>query len=71
MNDTAHAEGPADDDLDAYLGLSAEAAEQQARDRGWTTVRAVPPDAIITMEYVVGRINFAVSEGEVVRCWKG
>lgn len=62
---------PADDDCDAYTGLGAEEAEERARQRGWTTVRTLPPDAIITMEYVVGRINFAVKDGTVVRSWKG
>jgi hypothetical protein len=71
MNDTSNSQEPAGDDLDAYVGLPAEAAEARARDHGWTTVRALPPDAIITMEYLSGRINFAVKDGEVVRCWKG
>lgn len=59
------------DDPEHYVGLSAEAAEQQARERGWTTVRALAPDAIITMEYLSGRLNLAVQDGAVVRCWKG
>lgn len=60
-----------DDDADAYVGLSAEDAEQQARERGWTTVRALPPGSIITMEYLVGRLNFEVEGGTVKRCWAG
>lgn len=60
-----------DDDPDAYLGLPAEAAEQRARERGWQTVRSLDPDAVITMEYMAGRLNFAVKDGEVVRCWQG
>jgi hypothetical protein len=48
------------DDTDEYLGMTAEEAEVRARHKGWTTVRALPPDAIITMEYLDGRLNFAV-----------
>ncbi|MGW7081218.1 I78 family peptidase inhibitor [Streptomyces sp. NPDC054871] len=59
------------DTLDAYVGLSAEGAERQARERGWSTVRSLPPGAIITMEYLAGRLNFEVKEGVVIRCWKG
>lgn len=71
MNDSPNPPNPADDDCDAYTGLGAAEAEERARQRGWTTVRTLPPDAIITMEYVVGRINFAVKDGTVVRSWKG
>ncbi|MCT2588953.1 hypothetical protein LHJ74_03210 [Streptomyces sp. N2-109] len=60
-----------EDDPERYLGLPAEAAEQWARERGWTTVRVLSPDAIITMEYLSGRLNLAVRDGVVVRCWKG
>ncbi|MDB1089113.1 I78 family peptidase inhibitor [Streptomyces sp. ACA25] len=59
------------DNPDDYLGLPAGRAEQQAHERGWTTVRVLPPDAIITMEYLSGRLNLAVKDGEVVRCWPG
>lgn len=59
------------DNPDAYLGLEAEAAESQARGRGWTAVRQLPPGAIITMEYLTGRLNFEVTDGRVTRCWKG
>ncbi|SFD67262.1 I78 family peptidase inhibitor [Streptomyces aidingensis] len=59
------------DETDGYLGLPAHAAEQRARDRGWTTVRVVPPDAVITMEYRAGRLNLAVRDDRVVRCWQG
>lgn len=59
------------DDPERYVGLTAEEAERQARDRGWSTVRSLPPDAIITMEFLSGRINFAVQDGTVVRCWTG
>lgn len=57
--------------MDSYVGLAAEGAERQARERGWSTVRALPPGAIITMEYLAGRLNFEVKEGVVIRCWKG
>ncbi|MBB5937439.1 I78 family peptidase inhibitor [Streptomyces zagrosensis] len=59
------------DDLDSYVGLDGEAAERRARERGWTTVRSLPPGAIITMEYLGGRLNFTVQSGVVERCWKG
>lgn len=59
------------DDPERYVGLQAEEAESRARDRGWATVRSLPPDAIITMEFLSGRINFAVQDGTVVRSWKG
>ncbi|MEU9013966.1 I78 family peptidase inhibitor [Streptomyces sp. NPDC048479] len=60
-----------DDAAEAYVGLAAEDAEQLARERGWTTVRALPPGAIITMEYLMGRLNFEVEGGTVIRCWPG
>ncbi|MYT29723.1 MULTISPECIES: I78 family peptidase inhibitor [unclassified Streptomyces] len=60
-----------DDDPEAYVGLSQAAAEGRARDQGWSTVRALPPGAMITMEYVVGRINFEVAGGVVARSWQG
>lgn len=60
-----------DDDPGEYVGLAADAAEQRARGRGWRTVRRLAPDAVITMEYMPGRLNFAVRSGEVVRCWPG
>ncbi|MEV3854583.1 I78 family peptidase inhibitor [Streptomyces sp. NPDC050095] len=59
------------DSTDAYVGLDAEQAEQQARGRGWSSVRQLPPGAIITMEYRAGRLNFEVTSGRVTRCWKG
>lgn len=59
------------DELESYLGLVAEAAEGRAREHGWTTVRMLQPGAIITMEYLVGRLNFEVEDGTVRRCWKG
>jgi hypothetical protein len=59
------------DDPAAYVGLPADEAEQRARARGWTTVRALPPGAIITMEYREGRLNLTVDGGTVTRCWHG
>lgn len=60
-----------DDSPDAYVGMAADAAEQRARARGWRTIRRLAPDAVITMEYMPGRLNLAVRQGEVVRCWQG
>ncbi|MBH1936569.1 proteinase inhibitor I78 [Streptomyces sp. AV19] len=60
-----------DDDPEAYAGLDAEDAAARARARGWTTVRALPPGTVITLEYVAGRLNFEVADGVVRRCWKG
>ncbi|MEU5307213.1 I78 family peptidase inhibitor [Streptomyces sp. NPDC006655] len=54
-----------------YVGLDAGEAEQRARRRGWSTVRSLPPGAIITMEYRAGRLNFEVRDGVVARAWKG
>jgi hypothetical protein len=68
--DSADPDSP-QDDPERYVGLQAEEAERQAREHGWPTVRALPPDAIITMEFLSGRLNFAVQDGTVVRCWKG
>ncbi|MFI9587982.1 I78 family peptidase inhibitor [Streptomyces sp. NPDC052236] len=63
--------GQPDDTPASYVGLAAEGAEALARKRGWTTVRSLPPGAIITMEYLVGRLNFEVEAGRVIRCWPG
>ncbi|WSQ08064.1 I78 family peptidase inhibitor [Streptomyces sp. NBC_01231] len=60
-----------DDSPDTYAGLAAERAERLARERGWSTVRLLPPGAIITMEYRSGRLNFEVKDGHVARAWKG
>ncbi|MET7714175.1 MULTISPECIES: I78 family peptidase inhibitor [unclassified Streptomyces] len=60
-----------DDAPDAYVGLAADSAERLARERGWSTVRSLPPGAIITMEYLAGRLNFEVEGGTVIRCWPG
>lgn len=59
------------DDPESYVGLPEEAAEETARGRGWSTVRVLEPGAMITMEYLEGRLNFTVEDGVVVRCWKG
>ncbi|MBV2356580.1 proteinase inhibitor I78 [Streptomyces sp. J2-1] len=59
------------DSPEAYVGLDAESAERRARERGWTTVRPLPPGTIVTMEYRVGRLNFEVRDGRVTRAWKG
>ncbi|NLU69059.1 hypothetical protein [Streptomyces sp. HNM0574] len=56
---------------ESYVGLDAAAAERRAYDHGWTTVRRLAPDAIVTMEFLTGRLNFTVEDGSVVRCWKG
>ncbi|WP_190125895.1 I78 family peptidase inhibitor [Streptomyces inusitatus] len=60
-----------EDDPAAYVGLSAETAERLARQRGWSTVRSLPPGTIITLQYLAGRLNFEVRGGEVVRAWTG
>ncbi|MFJ2610451.1 I78 family peptidase inhibitor [Streptomyces sp. NPDC091279] len=59
------------DSPDGYVGLGTADAEHRARERGWTTVRSLPPGTIITMEYRVGRLNFEVEHGRVTRAWKG
>ena len=59
------------DSPETYVGLEASSAERRARERGWSSVRSLPPGAIITMEYRMGRLNFEVSDGRVTRCWKG
>ncbi|MFI6935182.1 I78 family peptidase inhibitor [Streptomyces sp. NPDC050287] len=60
-----------DDSPDTYVGLDADSAERLARERGWSTVRSLPPGAVITMEYRSGRLNFEVENGQVARAWKG
>jgi hypothetical protein len=60
-----------DDTPDDYVGLAADDAERLARERGWTTVRRLPPGAVITMEYLTGRLNLTVDGDRVVRCWPG
>ncbi|MEV0980299.1 MULTISPECIES: I78 family peptidase inhibitor [unclassified Streptomyces] len=63
--------GEPQDSPEGYVGLDAERAERLARERGWSTVRSLPPGAVITMEYRVGRLNFEVRDGRVARAWKG
>lgn len=60
-----------EDAPDSYVGLPAGAAEERAKARGWSRVRTLPPGAIITMEYLEGRINFTVEDGTVTRAWSG
>jgi hypothetical protein len=59
------------DDIEAYVGLDRQDAEERARERGWTTVRSLPPGVMITMEYLAGRLNFEVKDGAVHRSWQG
>jgi hypothetical protein len=59
------------EDPERYVGMAVEAARQRAAERGWRTVRVLPPDAVITMEYLVGRINLIDDGGTVSRCWTG
>ncbi|MEW2163074.1 I78 family peptidase inhibitor [Streptomyces sp. NPDC007084] len=56
---------------ESYVGLEASRAEERAREHGWSSVRSLPPGSVITMEYLVGRLNFEVEDGTVLRCWKG
>lgn len=58
------------DDVNAYVGLNREDAEERGRARGWH-VRSLPPDSVITAEFVSGRLNFVVVDGVVTRAWKG
>nr|WP_129838809.1 I78 family peptidase inhibitor [Streptomyces sp. RFCAC02] len=51
--------------------MPADTAERRARERGWSRVRCLAPDAVVTMEFMPGRLNLAVRDGEVVRCWQG
>ncbi|MER0444816.1 I78 family peptidase inhibitor [Streptomyces sp. Edi4] len=60
-----------DDAPAAYVGLAADDAERRAAERGWPTVRSLPPGSVITMEYMPGRLNFEVEHGTVTRCWHG
>lgn len=63
--------GIPDDDLDSYVGLPQREAEHRAYERGWRPVRSLPRDAVVTMEFVAGRLNFTLDGGRVVRCWTG
>jgi hypothetical protein len=59
------------DDPENYVGLLVEEAERLAAERGWSAVRTLFSDAVVTMEYVAGRLNLCVENGRVVRCWHG
>ncbi|WP_416965549.1 I78 family peptidase inhibitor [Streptomyces sp. Agncl-13] len=59
------------DNPNSYVGLDATEAERLARERGWSSVRSLPPGAVITMEFRAGRLNFEVKDGRVARAWKG
>jgi hypothetical protein len=54
-----------------YVGLAADEATRSAEEHGWSTVRKLPPGAILTMEFLQGRLNFEVEDGTVTRCWVG
>ncbi|MFE0192280.1 I78 family peptidase inhibitor [Streptomyces sp. NPDC059008] len=71
MSDVPNLPNNPQDDIGAYVGLDRQDAEERARARGWTTVRSLPPGAIITMEYLAGRLNFEVEDGAVHRSWQG
>ncbi|MEO3975439.1 I78 family peptidase inhibitor [Streptomyces sp. CAU 1734] len=71
MAPTPNASAQPGDTPSSYVGLLAANAERRARQRGWSTVRALPPGAIVTMEYLAGRLNLEVRDGVVVRCWAG
>lgn len=71
MMSSPHPAAQPDDNLDDYLGLPAGEAETRAGRRGWRIVRSLPPDAVITMEFVAGRLNFTVRDGRVSRAWPG
>ncbi|GGR59976.1 hypothetical protein GCM10010282_61050 [Streptomyces roseolus] len=62
---------PSRDAPESYVGLDADGAGRLARTRGWRVVRTLPPGAIVTMEYVAGRLNFEVEDDTVTRCWIG
>ncbi|MBW1602227.1 proteinase inhibitor I78 [Streptomyces sp. JJ66] len=71
MAQTPFAAREPDDDPEAYAGMPAREAEERATAHGWSPVRVLPPDAVITMEYVAGRLNLTVEDGRVLRSWKG
>ncbi|MFI5804241.1 I78 family peptidase inhibitor [Streptomyces sp. NPDC051561] len=59
------------DNPERYVGLPAAEAERTATAHGWQTVRTLPPGAIITMEFMQGRLNFEAKDDTVTRCWIG
>ncbi|MFF3600606.1 I78 family peptidase inhibitor [Kitasatospora indigofera] len=54
-----------------FAGLTVEAAEELARERGWASVRLLKPGSMTTMEYREGRLNLVVRDGVVERGWEG
>ncbi|MCX5202166.1 I78 family peptidase inhibitor [Streptomyces sp. NBC_00237] len=60
-----------DDNPESYVGLTSDEAERTATEHGWSTVRTLAPGAIITMEFLHGRLNFEAKDGRVTRCWIG
>ncbi|MGK4584432.1 I78 family peptidase inhibitor [Kitasatospora sp. HPMI-4] len=54
-----------------YVGMPVEAAEELAAEQGWKIVRVLAPGELITLEYRTGRLNLAVRDGVVERCWEG
>ncbi|GAA2237831.1 MULTISPECIES: I78 family peptidase inhibitor [Kitasatospora] len=54
-----------------YVGLPVKAAQDLAAERGWDVVRVLAPGDLITLEYREGRLNLAVRDGVVERCWAG
>jgi hypothetical protein len=62
---------PPKDDPKEYVGLTVDEARELAGRHGWTRIRVLPPGALITMEYLVGRMNFEADGDRVVRCWTG
>ncbi|MFJ9521686.1 I78 family peptidase inhibitor [Kitasatospora sp. NPDC101801] len=58
-------------DEQEYVGLTGAEAERLAAERGWRVVRVLAPEAMITMEYREDRLNLAVRDGRVERCWQG
>lgn len=61
---------PPEDNADRYVGMSIADARRIAADHGWTRVREVDEaDPVITLEWIVDRINFFVEQDRVMRCW--
>jgi hypothetical protein len=60
----------ADDDVNAYVGLTREDAEQCARDQG-LFVRSLGPGVMVASGRRSGQINLLVVDGVVARIWMG
>ncbi|MER5867213.1 I78 family peptidase inhibitor [Kitasatospora sp. NPDC002040] len=58
-------------DEQEYVGLAQQEAERLAAERGWRTVRVLAPGAMMTMDHREDRLNLAVRDGRVERCWQG